>query len=177
MLIRGILNRRCWDPTYIYKHRVGVNRFRFLLESMSALSESITSLNALSQLLVVRGDPAALIPELLKRWNIDTIAFEADVNAYPRARDAKIREIAKQAGVKVLEVHGHHLYNIDKVLESHGGKATTTMAALRKVGITYASHWDSAADVCHLSLTGSRATRRSSQASRCAYFASRRHSP
>lgn len=100
---------------------------------MSSLSTSINKLNSKSQLLVVRGDPTSLLPELFKRWNIDTIAFEADVNGYPRRRDEEIKRLAKKCGVKVLEVHGHHLYNLDEILKNHNGKPTMTMAALRKV--------------------------------------------
>ncbi|CCO26431.1 cryptochrome [Rhizoctonia solani AG-1 IB] len=43
----------CWDPEYVYSHRVGVNRFNFLIESMNDLSQSLTRINDKSKLLVI----------------------------------------------------------------------------------------------------------------------------
>ena len=94
----------CWDPNYVYKHRVGINRFRFLLESMSALSSNITSTQANSQLLVVRGEPTELLPELWKRWDITHLVIEKDPSAYGRRRDALILEAAKKSKVEVVAV-------------------------------------------------------------------------
>ncbi|PWN40259.1 Cryptochrome/photolyase FAD-binding domain-containing protein [Ceraceosorus guamensis] len=122
----------CWDPNYIYKHRVGINRFRFLLESMSALSSSLHSLNPLSQLLVVRGDPCDLLPELFKRWGITHLAFERDPNdEYVRQRDDQARKDAKANGVEVLDGYGHHLYDIREVLKAHNNEPTLTLGALQ----------------------------------------------
>lgn len=123
----------CWDPQYVYKHRVGVNRFRFLLESMQNLSESITKINPLSQLLVIRGEPSALLPQLWKRLEITHLCFEADVNGYARNRDNQIKELAKKAGIEIIERDGHQLYDIKKVVEMNNGKPIMNMNTYRKV--------------------------------------------
>ncbi|CBQ72710.1 related to Deoxyribodipyrimidine photolyase [Sporisorium reilianum SRZ2] len=123
----------CWDPNYVYKHRVGINRFRFLLESMTALSKNITSTQSKSQLLVVRGEPTELLPELWKRWNITHLVIEKDPSAYGRRRDRLIREAAKKSNVEVVAVQGHHLYDPEEVVKRNKGKPTMALSTLQKI--------------------------------------------
>lgn len=100
---------------------------------MQDVSDSITNVNPLSQLLVVRGDPVLLLPELFKRWKISHIVFEKDVNGYARTRDKQVAEIAKKAGVEVLAVHGHHLYDIEEAVKKHEGKPIASLKVLESV--------------------------------------------
>lgn len=100
---------------------------------MQNVSDNLTKLNDLSQLLVVRGEPNSLLPELWKRWGITHLAFERDPNGYARARDAVVREAAKKAGVEIIERDGHHLYDIQEVINKNKGKPIMTMASYRKV--------------------------------------------
>lgn len=53
-----------------------MNRFNFLIESMNDLSRSLTRLNNESKLLVVRGSPYTLLPELWKTWGITHLVYE-----------------------------------------------------------------------------------------------------
>ncbi|UZJ57312.1 hypothetical protein CBS101457_006632 [Exobasidium rhododendri] len=123
----------CWDPNYIYKHRVGLNRFRFLLESMQDVSNSIKAINPASQLLVVRGDPVELLPELFKRWKISHIVFEKDPSGYARRRDEQVIELAKKNDVEVIQRNGHYLYDVEEVVKKNGGKPTMSMKALQGI--------------------------------------------
>jgi cryptochrome len=100
---------------------------------MQDVSDSITKINPLSQLLVVRGDPVLLLPELFKRWKISHIVFEKDVNGYARSRDKQVAEIAKEAGVEVMAVHGHHLYDIEEAVKRHEGKPIASLSTFEKV--------------------------------------------
>jgi deoxyribodipyrimidine photolyase len=86
---------------YVWKHRVGinrwvrrpcshfadpgsklilqylnVNRWNFLLESMSDLSSSLTELNPKQKLLVLRGSPEKVSPVVWKEWGITHLVFE-----------------------------------------------------------------------------------------------------
>ena len=117
----------------MYKHRVGVNRFRFLLESMADLSSSIRKVQPLSTLLVVRGDPAELIPELVKRWSITHVVFESDPTGYAARRDKQVRESVEKEGVEVVEENGHWLYDPREVVKKNGGKPLTSMSQMQKV--------------------------------------------
>lgn len=121
----------CWDPSYIYKHRVGINRFRFLLESLEDLSDEIKKLNKESQLLLVRGEPQSRIAELCKKWEITHVAFEEDYSGYAPARDAKVRETLEEIDVQVISQEGRHLYPVKQVLEKHGGKPVGSITALQ----------------------------------------------
>lgn len=119
----------CWDPQYIYGHRVGLNRWSFLLESMQALSSELTRLNPNQRLHVVRGGPTDVLPMMVKQWGVTHVVFEKDSNAYAKVRDKAVREVLEGlgVGVEVVEVHGRHLYDPQEVGRENGGKATMTL--------------------------------------------------
>ncbi|PWN19799.1 Cryptochrome/photolyase FAD-binding domain-containing protein [Microstroma glucosiphilum] len=121
-----------WDPNYIYGHRVGINRFRFLLESLQDLSNEIKKLNGDSQLLLTRGAPQTRIRELCEKWQITHVAFEEDHNAYARHRDAAVVESLKAANIEVISQEGRHLYPIKEVLKNTKGQPPTSMSQLQK---------------------------------------------
>jgi cryptochrome len=117
----------CWDPNYIYGHKVGLNRWQFLLDSMTNLSEQLTKLNSKQKLHVIRGPPEEVMPLMWESWGITHLVFEKDSNAYAKVRDERIRGLAKEKGVEVVEAHGRHLYDPEKVVEAHKGKPTMTL--------------------------------------------------
>lgn len=120
----------CWDPEYVFKHHVGINRWNFLLESMQNLSDNITSINPKSKLHVVRGKPQTILPAVFKTWKITHLVFEKDPSAYGKIRDESIQALAKASGVEVLSVNGHTLYDPAELHKHHGKKPITTAAAL-----------------------------------------------
>jgi cryptochrome len=140
-----------WDPEYVFAHRVGVNRyvnqqpcrytvtfrnihrFRFLLESMQNLSESLTALNPTTKLLVVRGAPQTVLPILFQEWGISHLVYEVDRAGYAAVRDRQVSDLAFQAGVKVITVVGNTLYDPEKVVELNGGKATLSLSSWHAV--------------------------------------------
>ncbi|EIW67847.1 hypothetical protein TREMEDRAFT_21150, partial [Tremella mesenterica DSM 1558] len=117
----------CWDPSYIYGHRVGLNRWSFLLESMKDLSDQLTSLNPRQKLHVCRGSPEEVLPVLWREWGITHIVWEKDANAYAKIRDECIKRLAKEKGVVVVDVPGRHLFDPDLVGRMNGGKPTMTL--------------------------------------------------
>lgn len=117
----------CWDPNYIYGHKVGLNRWSFLLESMQNLSEQLTKLNKKQKLHVVRGPPESVLPLMWESWGITHIVYEKDSNAYAKVRDERIKQLAKDKGVEVVEVHGRHLYDPELVVQANKGKPTMTL--------------------------------------------------
>jgi cryptochrome len=100
---------------------------------MQDVSDSITRINESSQLLVVRGDPVQLLPELFKRWKISHVVFEKDPSGYARRRDVEICKLAEQGGVKVISKNGHYLWDVEEVVKRNGGKPTMSMKALQGV--------------------------------------------
>lgn len=125
----------CWDPNYIYGHRVGLNRFSFLLESMQALSDELTSLNPKQKLHVMRGPPEEVLPVLWSNWGITHLVYEKDSNGYAVVRDQKVKKLAEEKGVQVIEVHGRHLFDPELVVKQNGGKATMTLHTWQTVSL------------------------------------------
>ncbi|PTB62414.1 DNA photolyase [Trichoderma citrinoviride] len=123
-----------WDPHYVYKARVGVNRFQFLLDCQNDLSQSITKLNKKSKLFVLREGPQTLFPKLFKAWKPTHLVFEKDTDTYARSRDEAVVKAAKAAGVEVITRSGRTLWDSDDVVAHHGGKPTMTIAALQAAG-------------------------------------------
>jgi len=103
---------------------VGVNRIRFLLESLQDLDTSLR--NCGSRLLLIHGSPISVIPHLLTKWQIDELCFEHDTEPYAQERDAQIKKLAGMAGVDVYSPVSHTLYNPADVIAKNGGKAPLT---------------------------------------------------
>ncbi|KAI4248483.1 MAG: hypothetical protein L6R40_001044 [Gallowayella cf. fulva] len=121
-----------WDPHYVYRARVGPNRWQFLLDCQSDLSASITKLNKKSKLFVLREAPQTLLPKLFKAWKITHLVFERDTDPYAKERDAKVLELAKEAGVEVVATrHGRTLYDPDHLVKAHGGKPTMSITQVQ----------------------------------------------
>lgn len=121
-----------WDPHYVYKSRVGPNRWSFLLESQKALSNSYTALNKSQKLWVVREAPQTVLPKLWTAWGVTHLVFEKDCDAYARVRDEEVVRLAEEAGVEVIVRSGRTLFDVDEVVSKNGGKPTMSMAQVEK---------------------------------------------
>lgn len=106
----------------MYNQYVGPNRFQFLLESMSNLSENISKANKDNQLLVVRGPPATMLPALAKQWRITHLVFEEDDEKYAVVRDREVSQNMSDAKVQVLQKHGHTLWSHEHLMDLCKGR-------------------------------------------------------
>ncbi|KAJ5984135.1 DNA photolyase [Penicillium waksmanii] len=104
-----------WDPHYVYKSRVGPNRWSFLLESQKTLSNSYSKLNPRQQLWLIREAPQS-----------------KDEDAYARERDGVVVKLAEEAGVEVIVKSGRTLFDVDEIVRKNGGKPTMSMAQIQK---------------------------------------------
>ncbi|KAH8701314.1 FAD binding domain of DNA photolyase-domain-containing protein [Phaeosphaeriaceae sp. PMI808] len=123
-----------WDPHYVYRARVGPNRWQYLLDCQSDLSKSITKLNPKSKLFVIREAPQTLFPKLFKAWKITHLVFEKDTDAYARDRDEKVKAIAEKAGVQVIVKVGRTLYDPDELVKENHGKPTMSISQVQAAG-------------------------------------------
>ncbi|KAL9624142.1 MAG: hypothetical protein Q9160_001664 [Pyrenula sp. 1 TL-2023] len=120
-----------WDPHYVYRARVGPNRWQFLIDCQNDVSSSLTKLNKKQKLHVIREAPQTVLPKLFKLWKISHLVFEKDTDAYARERDEEVRKLAEKAGVKVIIKVGRTLYDPDEVVKVNGGP-TMSMNAVQK---------------------------------------------
>ncbi|XP_033930755.1 cryptochrome circadian regulator 1a isoform X2 [Pseudochaenichthys georgianus] len=112
------------DPWFAGSSNVGINRWRFLLQSLEDLDSSLRKLN--SRLFVIRGQPTDVFPRLFKEWNISRLSFEYDSEPFGKERDAAIKKLACEAGVEVTVRISHTLYDLDKIIELNGGQSPLT---------------------------------------------------
>lgn len=111
----------------MFRARVGVNRWQFLIDCQNDVSKSIQKLNKKSKLFVLREPALTLLPKLFKAWNISHLVFEKDADAYAVERDNQIIELAKEAGVEVIVKSGRTLWDSDELVQKNGGKPTMSM--------------------------------------------------
>ncbi|QIW94891.1 hypothetical protein AMS68_000409 [Peltaster fructicola] len=128
----------CWDSHYVYRARVGLNRWQFLIDCQNDVSESISKINKKSKLFVLREPAVTLLPKLFKAWNITHLVYEKDTDAYAKVRDEEVMRLAKDAGVEVVVKSGRTLWDSDDIVKAHNGKPTMSMhqllAAAEKLG-------------------------------------------
>ncbi|XP_045542558.1 cryptochrome-1 [Papilio machaon] len=112
------------DPWFASCSNVGINKWRFLLECLEDLDNSLRKLN--SRLFVVRGQPADALPKLFREWGTTELTFEEDPEPYGRVRDHNIMMKCRDVGINVVSRVSHTLYKLDKIIELNGGKAPLT---------------------------------------------------
>ena len=93
---------------------------------MEETSKSLTELQPASQLFVLRGSPMEILPRFFAACKITHLTFEKDDDEYTVKRDAEVAALAEQAGVQVIQKHGHTLYEGEKVVKQNKGKVPLT---------------------------------------------------
>jgi cryptochrome len=63
-------------------------------------------------LLVVKGDPQQMLPQLFKEWKITLLTFEVDTEPYARRRDEAVETLARSHNVQVVKLVSHTLFNV-----------------------------------------------------------------
>lgn len=110
---------------------MGPVRINFLLESLRDLDASLQRRG--SRLIVLRGDPRSVLPEILSAWGVRRLCYERDTEPYALARDAAVAAAAAATGVDVLAPSSHTLYDVDALLALNHGKAPASMTAFQKL--------------------------------------------
>lgn len=126
------------DPYFVRTARVGANRWRFLVESLQDLDNSLRTRHN-SRLLVVRGQPLQVLREKFAEWNIGMLCFESDTEPYAKKRDAEVRVLARECGgVRVETRWSNTLYEPGVLYTKNGNKVSYTyqsfLGLMAKVG-------------------------------------------
>ncbi|XP_039765493.1 cryptochrome-1-like isoform X1 [Pararge aegeria] len=112
------------DPWFASSSNVGINKWRFLLQCLEDLDNSLKELN--SRLYVVRGQPADALPKLFREWGTTALTFEEDPEPFGRVRDHNIIAKCREVGITVTSRVSHTLYKLDDIIDRNGGKAPLT---------------------------------------------------
>ncbi len=112
------------DPWFVKNAIVGVNRWRFLAQTLADLDDQLRKLG--SRLFVVRGAPKEVMPDLFKKWNVKKLTFESDTEPYAVTRDSDIQKLAKEHDVDVLIKLSNTLYNPDLIVKANAGVTPIT---------------------------------------------------
>ncbi|XP_019156292.1 PREDICTED: (6-4)DNA photolyase isoform X2 [Ipomoea nil] len=121
------------DPTAFSpgSTRAGLNRIRFLLETLVDLDSSLNNLG--SRLLVLRGDPSQVLIRCLKEWSISKLCFEYDTEPYYQALDAKVKNYASVAGIETFTPVSHTLFDPADIIHKNGGTPPLTYQSFLKL--------------------------------------------
>jgi deoxyribodipyrimidine photo-lyase len=88
------------DPAILADPAMAPGRIWFLCESLRALAERWRE--AGSRLLLLRGDPVALVPLAARALGAAVVAWNRDVEPYGRARDRQVAAALQAQGTRVL---------------------------------------------------------------------------
>lgn len=119
------------DPWFAGSSQVGINKWRFLLQSLEDLDARLRQLD--SRLFVIRGQPTDILPKLFKEWNVNELAFEEDPEPFGKERDAAVCTLAQESNVRAIICTSHTLYNLQKVIDKNGGIAPLTYKRFQRV--------------------------------------------
>lgn len=121
------------DPTAFSpgSSRAGLNRIRFLLESLVDLDLSLKKLG--SRLLVFKGEPSEILIRCLQEWDVNKLCFEYDTDPYYQALDMKVKDYASTAGIEVFSPVSHTLFNPADIIQKNGGKPPLTYQSFLKL--------------------------------------------
>ncbi|KAF5739117.1 putative DNA photolyase [Tripterygium wilfordii] len=100
--------------------RAGLNRIRFLLESLVDLDLSLKKRG--SRLLVLKGEPSEVLIRCLKEWDVKKLCFEYDTDPYYQVLDSKVKHYAAAAEIEVFSPVSHTLFNPVDIIQKNGGR-------------------------------------------------------
>ena len=88
----------CFDPQQVEEHSYrSLPALRFMLESLADLQLQLVETGG--RLLLFRGKPRDLLPELLQQSEAQAVFVNRDFTPFSQQRDADLEKIAKKQGV------------------------------------------------------------------------------
>jgi len=90
------------DPVLLEAPDLAPARLWFLVESLRELQQSWR--HSGSRLLILRGDPAVVLPDLVTRLQAEAVVWNRDVEPYGRDRDRRVQAALQARGCRVETV-------------------------------------------------------------------------
>jgi deoxyribodipyrimidine photo-lyase len=109
----------CLDERLLRGRHASGSRTQFLLECLADLGESLR--NRGGTLIVRRGRPEAVLPELARQLEADIVSWTEDVGPFARARDHAVRRALTDIGVDVATAPGLFVVADPTILRSSTG--------------------------------------------------------
>jgi cryptochrome len=100
------------DPWFVQNANVGVNRWRFLVECLQNLDDSLKKLGL--RLYVLKGNPLEVFERIFKSWKVRKLTFETDIEPYAKERDQAVMALAAKHKVVVFKSISHTLYDLEE---------------------------------------------------------------
>ena len=120
------------DPMFSKPHIIGVNRYNFLLETLSDLDKNLRQLG--SRLYVLRGKPEIIIPQIVEQWQINCFTYEVDTEPYAKIRDETVSNYLRGLGNIELHTHcTHTIFHPENYLAVSKGAVPTTYQGFQKL--------------------------------------------
>ena len=124
------------DPWFnaSYNNGPSVNVWRFLLESLQDLDNRLQKKPYQTRLNVFVGQPTAILPEVLTRWNVSKLTFQASQVSYEsKKHDEIIQRMATEYKVECVPFFAHTLYNPNDVLTCNNGRVPVSYKEFRRL--------------------------------------------
>jgi deoxyribodipyrimidine photo-lyase len=106
------------DERILRSPRTGAPRVRFLLDCLARLARELAARGL--PLLLRRGDPAVVIPQLLREARADLLSFNRDTTPYATRRDGAVAREVARLGVRVLAPKDRVIFESREVLTQAG---------------------------------------------------------
>lgn len=108
----------CFDPRHFGKTaygfpKTGAFRSQFLLESVADLRNSLQAIG--SSLIIRRGKPEEILPQLAQEFNITHIYYYQEVTAEEIAVEKALKQALKPLGIALNGFWGHTLYHSERL--------------------------------------------------------------
>ncbi|CAN0906941.1 (6-4)DNA photolyase [Linum grandiflorum] len=111
--------------------RAGLNRIRFLLDSLRDLDISLRKLG--SRLLLLKGEPGEVLINCLNQWNVGKLCFEYETDPYYQQLDTRLKDHASAAAIEVFSPVSHTLFNPADIIQRNGGRPPLSYQSFLKL--------------------------------------------
>ena len=107
------------DPRLLAARTMGAPRVRFLLASLERLAADLAARG--QRLVVRRGDPARVLPALVREARADLVTWSRDTTPFARRRDERVRAALGRLGARVHEAKDRVVFEAAEIRTRGGG--------------------------------------------------------